>query len=205
MLTHLRAILVLCPLGSRGYSRLMSPLPPTLPSLQIAPAGEVRVLADPPLHAVLPLWSFPLCSALASAAASVATHPIDVVKTRLQVLSNRGPSPHGGGVGGSQQPQRQLTAWQVRCLGGLCSCSHARFLLLYLATLHLRSTDYGAAAAAGVPAAVCGGRGAGFRAWHGRPHCHDERRQRRHLAHLRVSEALAGGQGAGGAAAPGWG
>lgn len=45
----------------------------------------VHVRRSPPMLQVLPLWAFPVCSALCSAAASVATHPIDVVKTRLQV------------------------------------------------------------------------------------------------------------------------
>lgn len=67
----------------------------------------MQVLADPPMHQVLPLWAYPVCSSLCSATASVVTHPIDVVKTRLQVLSNRA----GGGGGGAQR----LTAWQVGC------------------------------------------------------------------------------------------
>lgn len=64
-----------------GTSR---PLPAAAPLAPQAPGG-MRVLVDPPMAQVLPLWSFPLCSALCSATASVATHPIDVVKTRLQV------------------------------------------------------------------------------------------------------------------------
>ncbi|GAB4823648.1 hypothetical protein N2152v2_010694 [Parachlorella kessleri] len=63
-------------------------------------AEGVSVYQPPPMHEVLPLWAFPLCSGLCSASASICTHPIDVVKTRLQVLS----------TGASGQ---QLTAWEV--------------------------------------------------------------------------------------------
>lgn len=41
--------------------------------------------ADPPMQKLLPLWAFPLCSSVCAATAAVCTHPIDVVKTRLQV------------------------------------------------------------------------------------------------------------------------
>ena len=79
-------------------------------------AGGVQVLADPPMHQVLPLWTYPVCSSLCSATASIVTHPIDVVKTRLQVLSNRAGSEGAGGGGG-----QRMTAWQVgwgRAAGG---------------------------------------------------------------------------------------
>lgn len=81
------------------------PQPPSLPYLPTTQqtASGVRVQADPPMHQVLPLWTYPVCSSLCSATASIATHPIDVVKTRLQVLSNR-----VGSSGG-----QRLTAWQV--------------------------------------------------------------------------------------------
>lgn len=63
---------------------------------------------------VLPIWSFPLCSAACSATASIATHPIDVVKTRLQVLSNRGALPPAAAAVAGQHPQQaRLTALQV--------------------------------------------------------------------------------------------
>lgn len=52
------------------------------------------------MQEVLPLWAFPLCSAACSATASICTQPIDVVKTRLQVLSTGAHS-------------QQLNAWQV--------------------------------------------------------------------------------------------
>eukprot|EP00887_Chlorella_sp_A99_P000498 scaffold17.g498.t1 len=52
-------------------------------------AGAVVVRQDPPMAAVLPLYAFPLASAACASVAAVATHPIDVVKTRLQVLSAR--------------------------------------------------------------------------------------------------------------------
>jgi solute carrier family 25 citrate transporter 1 len=51
-------------------------------------AGGVVVLhTDLPLSQVLPAWAFPLCSSTSAAVAAVVTHPVDVVKTRLQVLS----------------------------------------------------------------------------------------------------------------------
>jgi hypothetical protein len=43
---------------------------------------------DPRARAVeLPLWSYPLCSSVAAAAAALVTHPIDCIKTNMQVLS----------------------------------------------------------------------------------------------------------------------
>lgn len=36
---------------------------------------------------VLPAWVYPMCSSSCAAVAAVATHPIDVIKTRLQVMS----------------------------------------------------------------------------------------------------------------------
>ena len=81
----------------------------TPPPASAGPQGAAPTPSAPPADpAVSQLWAFPACSALCSATASVATHPIDVVKTRLQVLSNRG----GGGAGGGAEPR--LTAWQVR-------------------------------------------------------------------------------------------
>jgi hypothetical protein len=47
----------------------------------------VSVRADPSMSQILPAWAFPLCSSSCAAVAAVATHPIDVVKTRLQVLA----------------------------------------------------------------------------------------------------------------------
>ncbi|KAL4423639.1 hypothetical protein ABPG77_009226 [Micractinium sp. CCAP 211/92] len=77
----------------------------------------VRVISDPPMLQVLPIWSFPLCSAACSATASIATHPIDVVKTRLQVLSNRGggaaAAATAAAAAGERGQQARLTAWQV--------------------------------------------------------------------------------------------
>lgn len=46
--------------------------------------------SDPAIHEILPLWAFPMCSSACAVVASVATHPIDVAKTRLQVLSASG-------------------------------------------------------------------------------------------------------------------
>ncbi len=48
------------------------------------PAARGGVAVVP--AAALPAWAFPLCSSAAAAAAALATHPLDVVKTRLQVL-----------------------------------------------------------------------------------------------------------------------
>ena len=90
--------------------RLCPPASPSCPP-PLQTADGVHVHADPPMLQVLPLWTYPVCSALCSATASVLTHPIDVVKTRLQVLSNR------AGSGSSGQ---RLTAWQVGAPGG-CS------------------------------------------------------------------------------------
>lgn len=62
--------------------------------------GGVALLRDPPMSQVLPAWSYPLCSSSSAAVAAVVTHPIDVVKTRLQVLSalDKGPNLSAGGV-----------------------------------------------------------------------------------------------------------
>lgn len=48
--------------------------------------GNIVSEADPPMQKLLPLWAFPLCSSVCAAAAAICTHPIDVIKTRLQVL-----------------------------------------------------------------------------------------------------------------------
>jgi hypothetical protein len=50
-------------------------------------APDVVILRGPPMPQVLPTWAFPLCSSTCAAVAAIATHPVDVVKTRLQVLS----------------------------------------------------------------------------------------------------------------------
>lgn len=64
-------------------------LPPALTAarraVRCARCAGVITVQDPPMHEVLPLWAFPLCSSLCSATASICTQPIDVVKTRLQV------------------------------------------------------------------------------------------------------------------------
>ncbi|KAK2078861.1 hypothetical protein QBZ16_003701 [Prototheca wickerhamii] len=49
--------------------------------------GNIVSEADPPMQKLLPLWAFPLCSSVCAATAAICTHPIDVIKTRLQVLS----------------------------------------------------------------------------------------------------------------------
>lgn len=43
----------------------------------------------------LPIWAYPLCSGLSASVASAVTHPLDVVKTQVQVLSV---GPNGSGV-----------------------------------------------------------------------------------------------------------
>lgn len=67
----------------------------------VASAGDVTVLSDPPMHEVLPAWAYPVSSSHCAAIAAIVTHPIDVVKTRLQVLSLLG------------NGQRQQNAFQV--------------------------------------------------------------------------------------------
>jgi len=47
------------------------------------------IVHAPTMTEVLPGWAYPLCSSLCSALAATATHPIDVVKTRIQVYSAR--------------------------------------------------------------------------------------------------------------------
>jgi hypothetical protein len=49
--------------------------------------GEVEVSPHLPMQQALPVWAFPICSSSCAMIAAVATHPIDVVKTRLQVLT----------------------------------------------------------------------------------------------------------------------
>jgi solute carrier family 25 citrate transporter 1 len=62
---------------------------------------DVSVIGDLPMSQVLPMWAFPVCSSSCAALAAVATHPIDVVKTRLQVLT------------AAEKGQKQRSAWQV--------------------------------------------------------------------------------------------
>jgi solute carrier family 25 citrate transporter 1 len=53
----------------------------------------------------LPAWAIASCSATAAAAAAIVTHPFDVVKTRLQVLSAQ---PQQAGLTALQVAQQQL-------------------------------------------------------------------------------------------------
>lgn len=55
--------------------------------LPIDGPNDHEVLQVPPMTQALPLWAFPVCSSTSAAIAAIITHPIDVVKTRLQVLS----------------------------------------------------------------------------------------------------------------------
>lgn len=50
----------------------------------LLPSTQGRYTA---INHALPAWSFPLCSSTSASIAAIATHPIDVVKTRLQVLT----------------------------------------------------------------------------------------------------------------------
>lgn len=73
-------------------------------SLYIAGYEQLRRKAATTLNCSsmeqLPSWAVASCSATAAAAAAIITHPFDVVKTRLQVLT-------------SQHSQRELTAVKV--------------------------------------------------------------------------------------------
>ena len=75
------------------------------PSLAPRPGSSlngVTVVTDyPPMSQVLPAWAFPLCSSSCAALAALATHPLDVVKTRLQVLT------------AAERGQRERSAWQT--------------------------------------------------------------------------------------------
>ena len=64
-------------------------------------ALNVSVVGDLPMSQVLPVWAFPVCSSSCAALAAVATHPLDVVKTRLQVLT------------AAEKGQKRRSAWQV--------------------------------------------------------------------------------------------
>ena len=181
----------------------------------------MRLVQDLPMLQVLPLWSFPVCSALCSATASVLTHPIDVVKTRLQVLANRGSSSGGGGGGGADAPREKLTAWRVRCRHRCLPCSLAHNGCSRCFCSPVRAHHHGCfiqvlhtvppllpscPPCAGLPAAVCAGGAARLQPRYGRPRGHHGHRQRRHLDDLRVMQALAGALAAGaagGAAAAG--
>lgn len=48
---------------------------------------EVYEVSARALAEELPLWSYPLCSSVAAAVAALVTHPIDCIKTNMQVLS----------------------------------------------------------------------------------------------------------------------
>lgn len=63
--------------------------------------NDITVVTDLSMSQVLPAWAFPLCSSSCAALAAVATHPIDVVKTRLQVLT------------AAEKGQRSRSAWQT--------------------------------------------------------------------------------------------
>jgi hypothetical protein len=93
-------------------------------------SGAVTVWEAPPMSQILPLWAFPLCSSSCAAVAAVVTHPVDVVKTRLQVMTT---AEHG---------RRRLSAvgvandlWAAEGLGGF-----ARGLLPRVGTLSMGSS-----------------------------------------------------------------
>jgi solute carrier family 25 citrate transporter 1 len=83
-------------------------------------SGSGGVLTDPPLHEVLPLWAFPMCSSTCAVIASVVTHPIDVVKTRLQVLTASSQNSNGSSDNSSKLTARQVarTLFQSEGLKG---------------------------------------------------------------------------------------
>jgi solute carrier family 25 citrate transporter 1 len=64
-------------------------------------SSNVSVVKDLPMSQVLPVWAFPACSSSCAALAAVCTHPLDVVKTRLQVLT------------AAEKGQKRRSAWQV--------------------------------------------------------------------------------------------
>lgn len=92
--------------------------------------GEVTVLSDPPMHEILPAWAYPVSSSHCAAIAAVVTHPIDVVKTRLQVLSLVDP------LGKTQQSALQVAAelWQEEGPRGFSRGLFARVATLSMGT-----------------------------------------------------------------------
>lgn len=75
----------------------------------------------------LPAWVYPVCSSSCAAVAAVATHPIDVVKTRLQVISAR-----SGSAPSSMQVAREL--WATQGMAGFRRGMSARVMTMCVGT-----------------------------------------------------------------------
>ncbi|KDD74240.1 hypothetical protein H632_c1463p0, partial [Helicosporidium sp. ATCC 50920] len=73
--------------ADRSKGAFSTPLPRASSASSVARSPPVvTVEVDRPMELVLPAYSFPTCSALCAAFAAAVTHPVDVVKTRQQVL-----------------------------------------------------------------------------------------------------------------------
>lgn len=75
----------------------------------------------------LPPWVYPVCSSSCAAVAAIVTHPIDVVKTRLQVISAR-----SGKAPSSIEVVREL--WGSQGLAGFRRGMSARVMTMCLGT-----------------------------------------------------------------------
>eukprot|EP00889_Picochlorum_renovo_P003857 jgi/Picre1/30887/NNA_006246.t1 len=74
----------------------------------------------------LPPWVYPVCSSSCAAVAAIVTHPIDVVKTRLQVISAR-----SGKAPSSMEVAREL--WGSQGLAGFQRGMSARVMTMCVA------------------------------------------------------------------------
>jgi len=86
-----------------------------------------NIYAAPTQLEILPGWAYPLCSSSCAAFAAVLTHPIDVVKTRLQVMSAR-----SGNSQGAFTVAREL--WETQGISGFARGLGARVVTMSVGT-----------------------------------------------------------------------
>ena len=89
--------------------------------------GDQEVISAQSQAEVLPPWVYPVCSSTCAAIAAIVTHPIDVVKTRIQVTSALTGRPQKAG-----DITRQL--WNKHGLSGFSKGMTARVMTMCVGT-----------------------------------------------------------------------
>ena len=89
--------------------------------------GDHEVVSSPAYDQVLPPWVYPVCSSSCAAVAATITHPIDVIKTRLQVMS---------AITGKRQKAWDVTRrlWETDGLAGFSKGLGARVMTMCVGT-----------------------------------------------------------------------
>jgi hypothetical protein len=89
--------------------------------------GDHEVVSAQTYAQVLPPWVYPVCSSSCAAVAATITHPVDVIKTRLQVLS---------AITGQRQKAFDVTRrlWESDGLAGFSKGLSARVMTMCVGT-----------------------------------------------------------------------